>query len=433
MKLKRNIIIFSIIAATTVGCGSNGILSNNKNSNNSNYSYISDSNDSYVDISDYISSNSDIDSSSDEINEYVTVTYDANGGVFSDSTSIKEDRVKKGSKLITPEIPTRVGYTFVSWYYDDIPVESGKWIVPCDCIITAEWKYEKYNITYELNGGSVNNNPSTYNYEDETITLNNPTKVGYTFIGWTGENYDTPTLEVTIPSHSINNRTYVANWKANEYKVTFDVNGGNELETTEYTYTYDSEYTLPTPTRDGYIFIGWYYNDTLVTSGKWSITSDCTLTAHYSVNQYEVVLKNTNTNAGTISGAGSYDYGSTVTIKATANDGYTFAGWYDLDNNCISTNSEYTFTMELSNVLTAKWSCVDLTINYIVDGKTVYTSTYTLDNQVTKLYQYETDKCFYGWYKTNTFNSDDEKVTSTEELTIENNNVYLYGTVLDAN
>lgn len=80
----------------------------------------------------------------------------------------------------------------------------------------------KYSISYNLNNGSLSKtNPTYYYEEDEDIVLNNPTKTGYTFLGWTGSNGSTASTNVVIPGGSMGNRTYTANWKINQYPVTY--------------------------------------------------------------------------------------------------------------------------------------------------------------------------------------------------------------------
>ena len=70
-----------------------------------------------------------------------------------------------------------------------------------------------YSITYDLADGSVASaNPDSYTYETATITLNNPTRLGYYFDGWTGSNGNTPSTTVTIANHSHENKTYTAHW-----------------------------------------------------------------------------------------------------------------------------------------------------------------------------------------------------------------------------
>ncbi len=144
-----------------------------------------------------------------------------------------------------------------------------------------------YTITYELNGGNVSGeNPTSYKVTSNDITLNNPTRTGYTFTGWTGSNGDTKEKNLTIATGSIGNRNYVANWNPNTYTVSFDSNGGNYI-TTVLTVTYNSTFgnTLPTPTRNGYTFDGWYTEttggDKITSTTKVDITENKTLYAHW--------------------------------------------------------------------------------------------------------------------------------------------------------
>ena len=82
-----------------------------------------------------------------------------------------------------------------------------------------------YTITYNLNGGSVATaNPTSYNVGTAAFTLNNPTKTGHTFAGWSGTGLTgTTNTSVTVAKGSTGNRTYTANWTVNNYKL--DLNG----------------------------------------------------------------------------------------------------------------------------------------------------------------------------------------------------------------
>ncbi|MCL2633672.1 MAG: InlB B-repeat-containing protein [Oscillospiraceae bacterium] len=126
---------------------------------------------------------------------------------------------------------------------------------------TINGEIPTYNITYELDGGTVATaNPATYSIETATITLTNPTKTGYTFTGWTGANGATPQTTVTIPIGSTGNKTYTANWTLNTYTITYNANGGSlgsvpatQTKTHGVNFSPTSEF----PTRTGYIFDGW--------------------------------------------------------------------------------------------------------------------------------------------------------------------------------
>ena len=156
-------------------------------------------------------------------NDY-KITYNANGGtVAHEETGVVYD------VAYMLEVPTRAGYNFEGWYLGESLVENGVWNGDSDITVVAEWSAINYDIIYDLDGGTLlTANPSAYNIESEKITLNIPQKFGYTFIGWIGTDVSEPTLTLEIASGSIGNRSYVANWVANTYTVTFDTNGGNE-------------------------------------------------------------------------------------------------------------------------------------------------------------------------------------------------------------
>ena len=93
--------------------------------------------------------------------------------------------------------------------------------------VSATFTPINYTITYDLDGGALAENvtnPATYTIESEAITLNNPTRTGYTFAGWTGTGLDAATTEVTIASGSTGNKTYTATWSKNIASVTVGEN-----------------------------------------------------------------------------------------------------------------------------------------------------------------------------------------------------------------
>ena len=83
---------------------------------------------------------------------------------------------------------------------------------------TNEFEIPNYTITYNLDGGTVATaNPIIYSEDTASFTLNNPTKTGHTFIGWTGSNGNSPQTTVTIANGTTGNKTYTANWLS-EYR-----------------------------------------------------------------------------------------------------------------------------------------------------------------------------------------------------------------------
>ena len=114
-----------------------------------------------------------------------------------------------------------------------------------------------YTITYELNGGTASN-PVSYNVESNTFTLNNPTRAGYTFAGWTGTDITGTSKIVTINQGSIGNRTYTATWTPINYTINYDLNGGTVAVSNPTSYNIETPtFALNKPIRLGYVFAGW--------------------------------------------------------------------------------------------------------------------------------------------------------------------------------
>lgn len=136
--------------------------------------------------------------------------------------------------------------------------------------VTILYRFSNSNsnfpITYNLNGGKLeNSNPIIYESGKDEFTLNNPTKTGYEFLGWTGSSYSEyvtnnyiPKKTVKIIASDTGNRTYTANWTVNKYTVLFDANDGTG-NMDEELFSYDMpQVLLPNKfTRTGYLFLGW--------------------------------------------------------------------------------------------------------------------------------------------------------------------------------
>jgi uncharacterized repeat protein (TIGR02543 family) len=139
------------------------------------------------------------------------LSYDTTEWVSYAITKTYSDKVKIGAKA-------NDGYSFVKWtnggadYSTDtetsLTADSG------NMVLTAVFEEETYSISYDLDDGNVSSaNPTEYTISTNSITLNNPTKESWEFIGWTGTDLTEPTLTVTIPKGSTGNRTYTANYR----------------------------------------------------------------------------------------------------------------------------------------------------------------------------------------------------------------------------
>ena len=127
---------------------------------------------------------------------------------------------------------TRTGYTFKGWNekadgtgtdWTNWIGKPWKWTYARNVTLYAQWTRDNYTITYNLNGGAITGQPTSYNVESNNITLPTPTKTGYTFTGWTGSNGTTPQTTVTIPKGSTGNKSYTANWTVTNYTITYNL------------------------------------------------------------------------------------------------------------------------------------------------------------------------------------------------------------------
>ena len=168
-------------------------------------------------------------------NKY-TITFDTNGG--SEIAPITQDY---GTAITAPADPTREGYTFIGWD-KAIPAT-----MPAENVtVTAQWEINRYTVTFDTAGGSEIA-PITQDYGTAITAPAGPTREGYTFIGWDRE------IPETMPAENV---TVTAQWEINRYTVTFDTNGGSEIA--PITQDYGTAIDAPAdPTREGYTFIGW--------------------------------------------------------------------------------------------------------------------------------------------------------------------------------
>ena len=200
-----------------------------------------------------------------------------------------------------------------------------------DQTVVAGFTPITYTLTYDLAKGSVATaNPATYTIETATFTLNNPTREGYTFAGWTGTGLDAAATTVTIPAGSTGDRSYTATWTPITYTIDYDLAGGSVAGGLPASYTIESAaITLPTPTRTGYTFKGWKLDGAgeaqmTVTIAAGS-TGNKAYTATWQINQYTITF---DTDGGSEVPSITQDYASAVSAPAApTKTGYTFAGW----------------------------------------------------------------------------------------------------------
>ncbi len=217
-----------------------------------------------------------------------TITYDYNGG-----TQVKNPTsyTVETETFVLAE-PTKEGYTFDGWFNGDVKVAQIEKGCHADIKLTAKWRATEYVVTFGSNGGNKIN-PYIYTVESEDYTLPSANRNYYDFVGWFDEKGN---KVVKIESAMLKSFTLTAKWIAHTYIITYDYNGGTQVDNPT-SYTVETEtFVLAEPTKEGYTFDGWFNGDVKVAQIEKGSHGDITLTARWKeevvVHQLEFTVEN---------------------------------------------------------------------------------------------------------------------------------------------
>ena len=248
----------------------------------------------------------------------VTYAYGALGGTY--ATQI----VQTGEKAVKPDDPKMNGLTFGGWYTDEDCTDGNEYNftapVTKGMTLTAKWTANSYTIAFNTDGGSKID-PITQDYGTAIAAPANPTREGYTFMGWN------PALPATMPAEDM---TLTAQWRINRYTVTFDTDGGSAVDAQTVAYGEKAK-TPADPTKTGYTFAGWELGGNAYDFAA-AVTGNMTLTAKWkdsekptgeikiSKNSWKSFLNN-------ITFGLFFKDTQTVTINAADNSGTVFVSY----------------------------------------------------------------------------------------------------------
>ena len=339
-----------------------------------------------------------IDDSSSQIQDAYTLSK-----VYTDSITVKA--MSKTNSV-----------NFLGWYDEDNNLVSSNSLYTFtmpnhDYSLVAKWNY--FKIEYNLNGGENSYNNKNYYSVDEVPTLNNPTKKGYTFLGWKYKG----NFVTSIDSSWLSDISLDAIWETTAYNVTYHLDGGENNNSNPKTFTIESDdITLASPIKKGYNFMGWYTSssfsdDTSITTITKGSTEDINLYAKWEIITYTITYdaglgKNDSSNPKT------YTVEDEITLANATRDGYTFTGWKG-DRGVVEKISKGT----VGNLaLTAMWSTnlnsliVSTEDRTMGSAKLVSGDGYT-DEEITVKATVNSGYLFKGWYE------GDTKVSPKEEYT----------------
>ena len=272
----------------------------------------------------------------------IWIKFHANGGT---GTMLDQETFYESGALLSPCEFTREHWLFTGWntkkdgtgisYPDKSKFVSYNGVEDSKLVLYAQWRLVDYTIDYDLTGGTLTEpNPSTYTYETEDFTLQNPVREGYIFLGWTGSNGNEPEKKVTIQKGSSGDRTYRANWKPEMKTITFDPAGGTwsdgKTGSISIDAEYDSEIPLPDmPVREHYTFAWWQNsNEREYNPGHiYKVTKDETFQAIWNPVRYGISY---DLAGGRVEGTNPIAYTAETedfTLINPVREGYIFLGW----------------------------------------------------------------------------------------------------------
>ena len=213
------------------------------------------------------------------------------------------------------------GYRFLGWFD-----ESGKQytsstkVTDDNLALTAKWEVQGLSITFDANGGSCDKTEMKVTYGKKAGKLPEPTRDGYSFLGWyyTRNSQEYALTSDTTITSSI---SAYAKWDAFEYMILLDARSGKCDEESVFAYCGERIGDIPTPTRKGYYFGGWYTKPggkgTLYTDKSLMPSKDFTLYAKWTkISGYasKVTLNSTKATLGV---------GQKLTLKPVTTPQYT--------------------------------------------------------------------------------------------------------------
>ncbi|MDO5315767.1 MAG: C25 family cysteine peptidase [bacterium] len=301
------------------------------------------------------------------------------------------------------------GYTFTNWTENGNVVSTNRnytFTVTGNRTLVANFQAQpqNYNITVSANpsnGGSVAGG-GTYQ-QGQSCTVTATANTGYAFANWT-ENGNVVSSQANYTFTVNGNRTLVANFTPQQYTITATadpVNGGNV--TGGGTFNYGNSCTLSATPATGYTFVNWTKNGSQVSTNAtytFTVTESAAYVAHFQLQSFTVTVTANPAEGGTVAGGGTFNYGETCTVTATANEGYDFVNWVQ-GLFSVSEEATYTFTVTNNVNLTANFTLqtfeVKVSVNPSEAGTVTGEGTYNYGDEVTLTIVRNEDWAFENW------------------------------------
>lgn len=327
-----------------------------------------------------------------------TVTFDVDGG-----NSIQPIKICEGqSTSVTLPTPEKAGYDFGGWFENPRltgTALTGEYTVNGNVTLYAKWDAKLlYTVTFVTNAGGQFT-VDVYTGDNGASPTIVPTKEGHDLLGW----YASETFEgdaVTFPYAPGENKTIYAKWGFVKAVVSFETNGGNAIEATKI-YGEDGVLTLPTPTKAGFDFVGWYNNAELTGEPCGTVlntTGTVTLYAKWNEIKYVLTFEG-NGAAETLTPVNFHEGDGAVALPVVTKEGHDFFGWFD--------NAEFSgealaspYNPATNKTIFAKWRQIKSIVSFDTHGaeEIAAQKIYVGDNGVTLATLTREGYDFDGWF-----------------------------------
>lgn len=301
--------------------------------------------------------------------------------------------------------------------------------------IYAQWENREYDLTIYLEKDGAVHSTTRVKYE-QSIELPNISRTGYNLLGWNNAETDTEFALTTMPAKDVN---IYAVWEQIDYTITYVLkfDGNEDLEDEYQTYHYDDEITKLVPDElDGYIFKGWYNEQTYET--KFNLThmpaENITVYALWEVKKF-VLTFNYNYEGAPENVEQNNDFNTKIEYpEDPTREGYTFIGWFDDAENGEEFTLEY---MPADDVTVyAHWSINSYTLTYYFNYPATYIAKHPeAEQERIETYEYDADLslidisidgfAFDGWFD----DAENGEIVEITKMPAGDIDVYAYWTI----
>lgn len=336
-----------------------------------------------------------------------TIAYESNGGSLPNEGATQNYTIE--SETFNLPTPVKNDNTFKGWYLNEYFTGNNYEKIEQGTIgnktFYAKWLQTYYLTCYWLDKSAK----YPYTKEDKVFVFpSDIVREGYELGGWLDNSNGQGTPVFSISIDDIKSK-YYAQWNIIHYKLNYNLNGGVNPDGAKSTYTIEDDISLPTPTKVGADFVGWFKDKTLseqIKSIPTGSKGNVSLYAKWDLTTYTIKL---DTKGGSSLGDVSYtvDTDNLALSKKSRKNGYNFVGWYK-DENCtqpfgetIQKNTSGNFT------LYAKWEPIKYAITYeTYSDVKVPSSTYTIEQEIALPVPQRDAYSFVGWYESDRLEGD---------------------------